>query len=98
MASAVPQASQIGSKVGLLFGDTWDCIGVDFDAEKCHSLLNYKGFPTAFQADDEGSIPFTRSNIFKNLGVCDSGQVDKRAACKWTNVRDLVVGQSDWRN
>jgi hypothetical protein len=62
MASAVPQASQIGSKVGLLFGDTWDCIGVDFDAEKCHSLLNYKGFPTAFQADDEGSIPFTRSN------------------------------------
>jgi hypothetical protein len=22
----------------------------------------------AFQADDEGSIPFTRSNVFKQLG------------------------------
>ena len=69
MASAVPQASQIGSKVGLLFGDTWDCIGVDFDAEKCHSLLKYKGFPTAFQADDEGSIPFTRSNKHERISI-----------------------------
>jgi len=73
MASAVPQASQIGSKVGLLFGDTWDCIGVDFDAEKCHSLLNYKGFPTAFQADDEGSIPFTRFTFKINNLVGYSG-------------------------
>jgi hypothetical protein len=25
--------------------------------------LNYLTFPIAFQADDEGSIPFTRSNL-----------------------------------
>jgi len=24
-------------------------------------------FPTAFQAEDEGSIPFTRSNLFNDL-------------------------------
>jgi hypothetical protein len=27
--------------------------GVDFDAGKCHSLLNYKGFPTAFLTVDD---------------------------------------------
>jgi hypothetical protein len=35
--------------------------------EKCQDPLISLGLPTAFQADDEGSIPFTRSNVFKAL-------------------------------
>jgi hypothetical protein len=60
---------------------------VDFDAEKCHSLLNYKGFPTAFQADDEGSIPFTRSNIFKYLCHGHHLVLTSRLSLILTNVR-----------
>src|ERR1035441_9625030 len=37
----------------------------------CHltqgSLKSFS-LPTTFQADDEGSIPFTRSNVFNGLG------------------------------
>jgi hypothetical protein len=29
--------------------------------------LSCNRFPKVFQADDEGSIPFTRSNLFKGL-------------------------------
>ena len=36
--------------------------------EKYQLPLNLQPFPTAFQADDEGSIPFTRSNLFNDLG------------------------------
>jgi hypothetical protein len=42
------------------------------------------GRATAFQADDEGSIPFTRSNIFKSLrqltDFIPTSQSDKAAA------------------
>jgi hypothetical protein len=35
---------------------------------------------TTFQADDEGSIPFTRSNLFNDLGGGALGIVSRRAA------------------
>jgi hypothetical protein len=35
--------------------------------KKCHRILRSLDFSTAFQADDEGSIPFTRSNVFNHL-------------------------------
>jgi hypothetical protein len=41
-------------------------LGAVFALEKYHRPLNYRAFPTAFQADDEGSIPFTRSNLLKH--------------------------------
>jgi hypothetical protein len=37
--------------------------------EQCQSPLILLGLPTAFQADDEGSIPFTRSKKLKDLDV-----------------------------
>ena len=39
--------------------------------EKYQLPLNLQPFPTAFQADDEGSIPFTRSNVFDDLRHAD---------------------------
>ena len=36
--------------------------------KKYQLALEYLAFPIAFQADDEGSIPFTRSNVFNGLG------------------------------
>jgi hypothetical protein len=35
--------------------------------EKCKQSLISLSLATAFQADDEGSIPFTRSSVFKGL-------------------------------
>jgi hypothetical protein len=32
-----------------------------------HQMLECSMKSTAFQADDEGSIPFTRSNVFNRL-------------------------------
>jgi len=37
-------------------------------------------FPIAFQAEDEGSIPFTRSNLFKDLRGGALVIVSRRAA------------------
>ena len=35
--------------------------------KKYQLAQKYLAFPIAFQADDEGSIPFTRSNLFRAL-------------------------------
>ena len=48
-----------------------------FGLEKCHQALICRGFSPAFQADDEGSIPFTRSNVFNHLALSEFGQVDE---------------------
>jgi hypothetical protein len=45
---------------------------------------------TPFQADDEGSIPFTRSNAFNCLTSAGRDQVDKISQRKWTNVSALI--------
>ena len=42
--------------------------------------LILQDFLIAFQADDEGSIPFTRSNHFNDLGGGALGIVSRRAA------------------
>jgi hypothetical protein len=42
--------------------------------------LKSLSFPAAFQAEDEGSIPFTRSNLFNELEGGALGIVSRRAA------------------
>jgi len=42
--------------------------------------LKSLSLPTTFQAEDEGSIPFTRSNLFNDLGGGTLGFVSRRAA------------------
>jgi len=42
--------------------------------------LKSLSFPAAFQAEDEGSIPFTRSNLFNDLVTGALGIVSRRAA------------------
>jgi hypothetical protein len=42
--------------------------------------LKSLSLPTIFQAEDEGSIPFTRSNIFNDLGSGALGIVSHRTA------------------
>jgi hypothetical protein len=42
--------------------------------------LKSLSLPTTFQAEDEGSIPFTRSNLFNDLGGGTLGIVSRRAA------------------
>jgi hypothetical protein len=44
-----------------------DSLGRFLALKKYQLALNYLTFPIAFQADDEGSIPFTRSNVFNRL-------------------------------
>ena len=41
--------------------------------------LKSLSFPAAFQADDEGSIPFTRSNLFNGLDGVSLGIVSSQA-------------------
>jgi hypothetical protein len=42
--------------------------------------LKSLSLPTIFQAEDEGSIPFTRSNLFNELEGGALGIVSRRAA------------------
>jgi hypothetical protein len=42
--------------------------------------LKSLSLPTTFQAEDEGSIPFTRSNLFNDLGSGALGIVSHRTA------------------
>jgi hypothetical protein len=44
-------------------------------SKKCHRRLKRKSLPPAFQADDEGSIPFTRSNF----QISGRGPISQRA-------------------
>jgi hypothetical protein len=49
----------------------------------CHltqASLESFNFPTAFQAENESSIPFTRSNLFNDLVGGPSGIVSSRTA------------------
>jgi hypothetical protein len=49
----------------------------------CHltqGSLKSLSLRTTFQADDEGSIPFTRSNVFNDLGGGALSIVSRRAA------------------
>ena len=47
------------------------------------------GLPTAFQADDEGSIPFTRSNDFNSLDIARSSSLES-VGCKVWNLDHFV--------
>jgi hypothetical protein len=47
--------------------------------KKYQLALNYLTFPIAFQADDDGSIPFTRSNVLNDLEGVALGIVSSRA-------------------
>ncbi len=46
----------------------------------------------AFQADDEGSIPFTRSNLFNDLGGGAHDIVSRRAValCQGAAISDCI--------
>jgi hypothetical protein len=46
---------------------------------------------TAFQADDEGSIPFTRSNVFKDLRHSRRSILTSGLLLILTNVRHLFT-------
>ena len=49
----------------------------------CHltqGSLKSLSLPTIFQAEDEGSIPFTRSNLFNESGGGALGIVSRRAS------------------
>jgi len=59
--------------------------------EKSQLALFCKGFPEAFQAYDEGSIPFTRSNL-RALGASVG-----KPTCAGLNRGGLVAGFSDGR-
>ena len=48
--------------------------------KKYQLALKNLAFPIAFQADDDGSIPFTRSNLFNALGGSTLGLVSRWAA------------------
>jgi hypothetical protein len=54
--------------------------------------LKSLSFPAAFQADDEGSIPFTRSNVFNDLGGGAHGIVSRRAIalCQGAAISDCI--------
>ena len=66
------------------FGCVFECqqlgsLGQFLALKKYQLALNYLTFPIAFQAEDEGSIPFTRSNLFNDLGVSGPAIVSRRA-------------------
>ncbi len=63
--------------------------------------LKSLSFPAAFQAEDEGLIPFTRSNLFNGLGGGALGIVSRRAAAlchgESTTTRSDRTQRSDTR-
>ncbi len=66
------------------FGCVFECqqlgsLGQFLALKKYQLALNYLTFPIAFQADDDGSIPFTRSNVLNDLEGVALGIVSSRA-------------------
>jgi hypothetical protein len=78
LPSGVYRADAIGAghdKLGLALG-----AGLDGSGENGPGPMGDWGLrATAFQADDEGSIPFTRSNVFNDLEGIWLGIVSSRA-------------------
>ena len=62
--------------------------------KKCHRSLTPHGFSPAFQADDEGSIPFTRSNSFNDLPDSHRAILTSVLLLILTNCPPSVLG---WR-
>jgi hypothetical protein len=59
--------------------------------EKSQLALFRKAFPVAFQAYDEGSIPFTRSNLFNDLAHGHRAILTSVLLLILTNVRGLFA-------
>jgi hypothetical protein len=53
--------------------------------------LNSLSFPTTFQADDEGSIPFTRSNLFNDLEGVTLDIVSRQAVALYLRASISVM-------
>jgi hypothetical protein len=72
------------SEMARRFGCSSECqqkgsLGRFLALKKYQLALKGLAFPIAFQADDEGSIPFTRSNLFNELEGGALGIVSRRA-------------------
>jgi hypothetical protein len=61
--------------------------------------LKSLSLPTTFQADDEGSIPFTRSNHFNELDGVSLGIVSSRtvALCRRATISVMSAARYEGR-
>ena len=59
-----------GTRISGKIGESWRTSKTLIQKDESKNVNDVKGPKSASQAYDEGSIPFTRSNLFKDLMLC----------------------------